>query len=147
MTNMTPYYVYNHIDPESKEILYIGIGQYDRAWCVRGNNRNKDHVNYLKQMFLKGYTLTDIVSITDNMLSKQQAMSIEAEKVNLYRPKFNKLLNKNHWHISRQKTKEMCEFAKALKEMGYGYQRISYLLGSSAPKNNAMSIKRMLNYV
>jgi len=147
MNNEIPFYVYQHIDPESKEVLYVGIGQYDRAWCVRGNNRNKNHVSYLKEMFLKGYTLTDIVCITDNMLSKQQAMKVEAEKVDLYRPRFNKLLNKDHWHISRQQTQEMCYFAKALKEMGYGYQRIAYLLGSDKPKNKVMSIKRMLSYV
>ena len=147
MNNKIPFYVYRHIDPESKEILYVGIGQYDRAWCVRGNNRNKDHVNCLKELFLKGYTLTDIVQITDNMLSKQQAMKLEAEQVDLHRPKFNKLLNKDHWHIARQKTQDMCHFGKALNEMGYGYSRIAYLLGASNPKNKVMSIKRMLSYV
>jgi hypothetical protein len=147
MTNKMPFYVYTHQNPTTKEILYVGIGQYDRAWCIRQNNRNKEHTQYLKNLFKEGFTLTDIVTVTDNMLSKQKAMEIEAEKINEYRPKFNKLLNKNHWHIARQKTKEMCEFAKALKEMGYGYQRISFLLGSSKPKNNAMSVKRMLTYV
>ena len=32
------YYVYQHADPETEEILYIGKGSYERAWLCRGNN-------------------------------------------------------------------------------------------------------------
>ncbi len=147
MNNTIPFYVYHHIDPETKEILYVGIGQYDRAWCVRGNNRNKQHEAYLKELFLKGFTLNDIVYVYANMLSKKEAMEIEAKQVDKYRPQFNKLLNKNHWSKSRQKTPEMCLFGKTLKEMGYGYQRIAYLMGAEQPKNHVMAIKRMISYV
>ena len=146
MTKMDTY-VYYHIDPDSKEIFYIGVGQYDRAWCIRTNQRSKEHVQKLKNLYSKGYTLENVVKIYINNLTKEQALITERKLIDEHRPVFNKNKNKNHWDVQRKFNKQFCEELKALHEMGYGYNRIAFLSGSSFPKINAMSIKRMIGYV
>lgn len=139
------YYVYSHRDPRNLKVLYVGIGQYDRAWNVRRNQRKEEHVAWLEELYNLGYTLADIVQIDDNQLTKQEALDLEKHRIEESKPKFNSLLNPDHWHKSRTQTEETSMFAKALYEMGYGYQRIAHLMGGN--KKNHMTIKRMLSYV
>jgi hypothetical protein len=40
------YYVYQHVDPETGKILYIGKGSYERAWLCRGSNRDPKYTEY-----------------------------------------------------------------------------------------------------
>lgn len=146
MTNLDSY-VYYHVHPETKEIFYIGVGKYDRAWCVRKNNRSAEHVKKLNQLYEKGYTLEDIVQIHTKGISKKEALELEYVLIDKHRPILNKDKNKDHWHTNRVYDKNFCTELKALHEMGYGYQRIAFLSGSSTPKKQVMSIKRMINYV
>jgi hypothetical protein len=139
------FYLYQHIDPETQELKYLGIGQYDRAWCVRRNQRKTEHVLWLESLYEKGFTLADVVKITDNKLTKKEALEKESVLIKELKPVFNELGNPDHWQRGRKQTEETSLFAKALHEMGYGYIRISHLMGGS--KNNHMSIKRMLSYV
>ncbi len=139
------FYVYSHVDPETKEIKYLGIGQYDRAWSVRKNNRKASHCDWLKEQYNKGYTLADIVVIELKGLTKKEVLEIEMNRIKQLKPVFNELSNPDHWQRGRKQTEETSLFAKALHEMGYGYQRVAYLMGGN--KNNHMSIKRMLSYV
>ena len=138
------YYVYNHVDPETKTIMYIGIGQFDRAWNVRNNQRKESHTDWIKKQYAKGYTLSDVVVVVYNNLSKQEAISIEFEEVKKHTPEFNCLLNPNHWNLSRTYDKETASFVRTLSEMGYGYKRIAYLLGSNSPETHHMKMKRMI---
>lgn len=147
MTKMDLYYVYHHVDPRTNKAVYVGLGQYDRAWCIRKNQRGKNHVEWIEEMYSLGYTLNDIVFIVENQISKEQASKIEKQHIEDLSPIFNKLLNPDHWHINRQVDKAMCLFFKALHEMGYGYQRIAFLSGAEVPKNHVMAIKRRVNYV
>jgi hypothetical protein len=140
-------YVYYHINPETQEVFYVGIGKYDRAWCVRKNNRSDAHVEKLEQLYEKGYTLEDIVKIHTKGISKKEALELEYVLIDQHRPVFNKDKNKDHWHTNRKVEKNFCKELKALHEMGYGYQRIAFLSGAEKPKNHVMAIKRMINYV
>lgn len=144
---MELYYVYHHIHPESKEIVYIGVGKFDRAWTCRGGNRSKEHFQFIKEMEMKKFTLADVVKIYKSGMEKKEAFELERQLIDELRPKYNKLSNKDHWQGNRKFEVETCIFAKALHEMGYGYQRIAFLLGSPNYKNSAMSTKRMVSYV
>ena len=144
---MDLYYVYEHRHPKTLEIVYIGVGKLDRAWTCRGGNRSKEHFEFIYVMQMDGYTLQDIVSIREQGLPKQEAFERERNLIDELRPKYNKLSNKDHWQGNRKFEVETCIFAKNLHDMGYGYQRIAFLLGSPNYKNNAMSTRRMVSYV
>jgi hypothetical protein len=42
---MREHYVYTHLNPNTKEVFYVGIGKGNRAWN-KGAGRNKFWVNY-----------------------------------------------------------------------------------------------------
>jgi hypothetical protein len=144
MTDNT-FYVYSHVDPRDNSRPYIGIGQYDRAWCCRRNQRKEDHVLWLEELYKEGYTLADIVRIEHNKLTKKEALEIEANIIKTEKPKLNELGNPDHWQRGRTWTRELSEFAKALHGMGYGYVRISQLMGGEGL--NHMTFKRMVKNV
>jgi hypothetical protein len=139
------FYVYSHIDPRDNSRPYVGIGQYDRAWCCRRNQRKEAHVLWLEELYKEGYTLADIVKIEHNKLTKKEALEIEAGIIKNERPKLNELGNPDHWNRGRTWTRELSEFAKNLHEMGYGYVRISQLMGGEGV--NHMTFKRMVKNV
>jgi hypothetical protein len=141
------YYVYHHVDPKTNKAVYVGLGQYDRAWNVRKGHRSVDHVKWLNEQYEQGYTLHDIVFVTDKNLTKEEAKEKEKETIEVLKPVFNKLLNTNHWQKGRKFDKNICEFAKGLKDMGYSYKNVAFLIGSENPLNNVMSAKRMVQYV
>jgi hypothetical protein len=144
---MTPYYVYRHVDPVTRQVKYVGIGQYDRAWSVRQTHRKQSHFMWLNQKISEGHTLQDIVEITHSNLTKGQASEIEKKLISEHKYDFNELHNPNHWQRGRKCDKEMAFFAKMLHSMGYGYIRIAHLMGSTNPNNDHMKIKRMISYV
>lgn len=139
------FYIYTHVDPRDNVLKYIGIGQYDRAWNVRRNQRKESHVQWLEELYEEGYTLSDVVVITEKGLTKEQALEKELDYIKNLKPEYNELGNPDHWQRGRKQTEETSMFAKALHEMGYGYQRIAHLMGGN--KKNHMTIKRMLSYV
>lgn len=138
-------YIYTHVDPKDNILKYIGIGQYDRAWCIRRNQRKDSHVAWIESLYEEGYTLSDVVHIKEKGLTKEQALQKELEYIKQLKPEFNELGNPDHWQRNRKQTEETSVFAKALYEMGYGYIRIAQLMGGSS--KNHMTIKRMLSYV
>lgn len=138
--NENNFYVYAHKDPISQEIQYVGIGQYDRAWNARKNHRKPRHIKWIFEQYDKGFTLADIVEIKSNQLTKEQAISQESILINELRPVLNELKNPDHWNRGRSYTRDLAEFAKKLHEMGYGYVRIAFLMGS----NSHMLAKRMV---
>lgn len=141
---MHNYYVYSHKDPRNLKVCYVGIGQYDRAWSVRTNHRSKEHVSWIEELYNLGYTLSDIVQIDENQLTKQEAMELEAYRINEQRPIFNKLLNPEHWNLNRSYDKELASFAKDLHSCGYGYMSTAFLMGADKGKKH-MTIKGMIN--
>lgn len=144
---MSPYYVYRHCDPITREAKYVGIGQYDRAWSVRKSQRKDRHFQWLQEQIKAGHTLQDIVEITHSNLTKEKALEIEKELILQNKYEFNELMNPDHWHRGRKYDKELAVFAKNLHTMGYGYLRIAALMGSAVPSSNHMRFKRMLENV
>lgn len=134
------YYVYVHKDPPTQITKYIGIGQLDRAWNVRKSHRKEAHVEWIHNLCNEGYTLSDIVEITHKQLSKQEALEIESSLIKEQKPEFNELNNPDHWSRGRSYDKSVAGFAKALHEMGYGYIRVAFLMGS----DSHMLAKRMI---
>jgi hypothetical protein len=145
------YYVYIHKDPITGNIKYIGMGQGQRAWMMRNSggttaygHRCKEHWEWYKELESKGYTLDKIVEIIDSSLSRSKALEIEKEMINSVG--YGKLFNKDPRLMNRKHDKEMCNFAKALHELGFGYQRVAHLMGADNPKTKAMAVKRMIQY-
>jgi len=141
MTDKT-YYVYSHVDPENGFRQYIGVGCYDRAWACRRSQRNEKHFLWLQEQYSNGFTLADIVKIENNALTKQEALEIENKIIKTEKPPMNELGNPNHWNRGRKYNQELAEFASALHQMGYGYGRITMLMGGT--KNKQMTTKRMI---
>ena len=141
------YYVYHHKDPRNNSVMYVGLGQYDRAWCIRQTQRSKKHHEWIKELFLLGYTPNDFVQIVHNQISKEEATKKEKEDIDSLKPAFNKLLNSKHWSKNRNFNYYFCEQLKALREMGYTFENIAFLSGAVKPRNNAMTMKRMVEYV
>ena len=125
--------------------MYVGIGQYDRAWNTRRNQRKDEHVLWIEELYSLGFTLQDIVKIEINGLDKKSALNWESSVILESFPKFNELGNPQHWQRGRKYDKNMAKFAKSLHEMGYGYIRITQLMGGN--NNQHMKIKRMIQNV
>ena len=137
---MNQHYIYNHVDPKSGDIVYVGLGQTDRAWNSHKTDRKQNHYLWLHEQINQGHTLDEIVRITHKNLTREEAEKIESQGIEQLTPKFNALKNPNHWSKGRTYTKQLAEFAKTLHEMGYGYVRIAFLLGT----NSHMLAKRMV---
>jgi len=137
------YYVYQHADPETGEILYIGKGSYERAWLCRGNNRDPKYTKYLNQFLDNGYTLFDIVTILHKGLTNKEAEELETKLIQKIQPIFNKQQTKK-WSYPKKFSKEVVSMVKALKQMGYGSQNTAWLMGGDKTKN-AMTMWRMAN--
>lgn len=140
------FYIYKHIDPLVEKTMYVGIGQYDRAWSVRRNQRKEEHVLWLEALYSEGFTLADIVVIEENNLNKHHALHLERKLIEDLKPEFNRLMNPDHWSNNRHQHKSVAEFAKNLHNSGYGYLNTAYLMGANKGEKH-MTIKRMINYV
>jgi len=90
------YYLYQHVDPDSGEIVYVGIGTGSRAWATgtsSGSHRGEEHSAWINELYKTGYTMGDISKIVITLLSKIEALSIEDEYIKKLKPRFNKLGN------------------------------------------------------
>lgn len=66
------YYIYTHLNPETKEVFYVGLGKKNRAWNPSG--RNNFWQNYVNKY---GY---EVEIIAEN-LTRKQAAKIEMELI------------------------------------------------------------------
>lgn len=129
------YYVYHHINPETEEIVYIGIGTRDRAWQYQ--NRQDDHKQWLDRLFNEGFTLDAIVEVQETNISKDMALAIELESINRIKPKFNRNFRRNG---VCKLDEAMLEKALCMRENGFYYTEIAEVLGVAT-----MTIHRALN--
>lgn len=84
------YYVYTHTDPQTKELLYIGMGTKDRAWHYRVSmSRHRSHMEHLNKLTEAGYLPSDWVNIEHRNLTKGEAEITEKRLIQEYKPKFN----------------------------------------------------------
>jgi hypothetical protein len=87
------YYIYNHIDPQTGEIMYIGIGTGSRAWATgtsSGTSRSEDHTKWITDLYYMGYTMADVAVIIETMLDRPTALQKESSTIKLFKPLFNK---------------------------------------------------------
>jgi hypothetical protein len=136
------FYVYEHFEPTTGEIVYIGKGSGARAWQMgtytqrkgyRGHRR-KDHNEWAENLMKLGYTADQFVRIIHRGLSKKEALDEERNflpKRSL--PRFNDLPgnmrdNIKLWGPGTYFRKR----AELLREEGVSYSKIAMDLGVTA---------------
>ncbi len=80
------FYVYYHIDANTKEVIYIGKGNNNRAWDFRDTSRNENWNNY------KNNHNIDVKIIASN-LSQEESLSIEKALIETINPILNIMSN------------------------------------------------------
>lgn len=85
------FYVYYHVDPFDKEVVYVGKGKYGRAWDVtRSRCKNHEHMKWMKQLTEEGLLPSNWVRIIASGLSEKDAYRLEKEQIQeLGGPRFN----------------------------------------------------------
>jgi hypothetical protein len=84
------YYVYQHKDLETGELVYVGHGTNGRAWDCSGKSRDKPHKEWMLNQYLISPFFVDILFITSD---KAECLKYEKELIYKYKPRFNNLLN------------------------------------------------------
>jgi len=79
---MNNFYVYEHLDGD--EIVYIGMGQGQRAWRY-DNTRSPEHIKWMKKT-----NLFDAVKCIEYGLSKKEATLLEQKLIEKHQPKYNR---------------------------------------------------------
>jgi hypothetical protein len=118
------YYVYKHIDPETKEILYIGMGYGPRAYTtncsgIRGD-RSKEHSLKLHQLMNEGYLPHEWVEFPIRNATIEIARTLE----NKYIKEFNPVFNKKHGPKRLITDRNDIEKILTLRDEGISYLKI-----------------------
>lgn len=72
------FYVYLHIDPETREVVYVGKGIGGRAWDVtRARGGHRAHQEWMQSLMSRGFIPTDWVFITARNLPEDMAFAVE----------------------------------------------------------------------
>ena len=134
------HYVYWHIDPVTKEKVYVGAGSKGRAWNM-GYTRNTtlrsaEHLIWFETHEQSGFTLWDIVVKEATGLSRSSAFELEAQLMRKHKPRFNTLPGASIVKLSP----ELLARSKVLREEGKSYELIAAETGLST-----MTIYRGLN--
>lgn len=132
--NKKYFYIYKHIDPETEEVVYVGMGSCGRAWSIGYTNkpgynghRSNGHVSWYQSLEDKGYTLWDIVKEHKRNLSKDEALLEEKKLIEELSPRFNCNLGLNSLKV----TKEMVSCANEMRKNNTSWKEISMSLGIS----------------
>lgn len=137
------YYVYEHVEPITDEVVYIGHGCLERAWTCRsgrgktysGGHRKPEHSDWCLELMNSGLTPADWVKILYQGLCKSEANKLEHKLIDKYRPRFNYQIGDNYKLSDVERAK-----AFDLRESGLYYHQIGIELGVST-----MTIWRYLN--
>lgn len=133
------YYVYQHVDPITHVIVYVGHGSGGRAWqCGSSHSplRSKDHCEWSDNLLNKGYTPDDWVILEHKNLPKDEAKRFERMLIRELKPIFNKDIRSK----SLKFTPDIYRQALSLREQGFTYKTIGEKVGLST-----MVIHRGLN--
>jgi hypothetical protein len=82
------YYVYYHIDVNTKEIVYIGKGKNNRAWDFRIGTRNQEWNEYIKNNKINAKLI--VVDV-----SEEEALAIEKSLIQVKNPILNNMNTNN----------------------------------------------------
>jgi len=97
---MNKHYVYQHVDPTTGEIVYIGMGTGGRAWGILNKNKKHhlEHRLFLDNLLELGYLPNDWVKIIERNLTKENAFLKELKLIHeLGIPKFNFSNGEKQW--------------------------------------------------
>lgn len=115
--------------------MYVGRGNGSRAWAVK-THRSKEHQDYLEELMGKGLLPCDWVSIELRDLEHKEAVKLEKEFIDYFKPRFNKKFGEKLMKM----TLEQFEWAKGQREQGRYYRLIAEDIGVST-----MTLHRALN--
>lgn len=145
---VSKYYVYLHVHPETKVVVYVGKGTAGRAWACghssgakngRGN-RTKEHQGWIFDLLKKGYTPDDFVEIIAKNLTNREAVQFENEATEYYKslsPLFN-MMCYGHPTLAALSPEQMRE-AQELRSQG-----LSYSLIAESIKGSTQTVWRFL---
>lgn len=119
------YYVYTLVDPNTKEIFYVGKGSGGRAWVTKGTRQPELDLKY-RSLINLGYTPDQFVVIVKRNLGNEEALALEKELIAKYP---NTLNSPFDW--AQSLTPETVTKAKELRKTGLSYDKISRLIGTS----------------
>lgn len=120
---MDRYYVYLHRHPCTNEIVYIGMGQNDRAWAITSKARGQDHREFLNELTNLGFIASDWTEIVKRQMTRQAAYDYERELISQHLPVFNK--DKHQHRMTEWNVVE----AALLRQSGETYKQIGDALG------------------
>ena len=120
-------YVYLHVDPETQEVVYVGMGTVSRAWDVKTREVKDNHYQWLQGLLKKGYVPSEWVSIEYKQLSREDAYNKELELIHMFGPKFNSSAS---WAASKYTPEDVRLWMK-LREEGKTYKEITLATGVS----------------
>lgn len=128
---MNRFYVYYHVEPSSREIVYIGKGTGGRAWDVtRSRGEHKEHQEWMMSLMDEGFVPSDWVVIFKKGLSEKEAFKEERELLNETGPvKFNRQAGEKQ-HQAKMSNEQALE-AFELREKGLTHAEIANLYGVS----------------
>lgn len=146
MLQNRPCYVYFHIDPSTKEIVYVGKGTGPRAFACGFStnqsrfgaygNRSQEHQEWIEKLLHEGKTPEQWVQIFERNLTNKAARKLEIDLIRSYKPIFNKPMGLK----IRKMTPETYQIALDMRKQGVGYEQIGIKLGIGT-----MTVYRALN--
>lgn len=143
---MDQYQSYIYCHHNDGEIVYIGVGTGPRAfYSSKSGHRKEEHSRWLESQYNKGNIPVKFLEVG---LAKKEALLKEEELIRKYTPKFNKLHNPEY-NFPTKWEEGVVDFVKTLRDCGYSYNRISYLVGGDSlvhrENTKTMTIWRMVN--
>lgn len=84
------YYIYKHIHPSSKEVVYIGCGSGGRAWAT--TTRDYAHQEWIKDVVIE-YGIQSYVDIVLESSCRKTALLVEKQLLEEKLPRFNKCVS------------------------------------------------------
>lgn len=143
MNNSLPndlfHYVYEHVDPRTGELLYVGHGSRGRAWTHGSDKtvlRSQEHLAHLESMTQDGFVASEWVNILIQGISKSDACLKEQELIRQLKPLYNKPQGKKALKL----TPEQYTLCLQMRQDGLFYYQIADEMGVST-----MTIYRALN--
>lgn len=115
------YYVYQHVDPETKNVVYVGHGCSARAWLSSEPFRSCLHSEYLGMLENTGYTADEWVKIIAKNITKEEACQLERDLIKKMKPEYNKIQGASLLKVTPEILKEAFE----LREQGWSYKKIA----------------------
>lgn len=122
-------YVYEHFDPRTGEVRYVGKGTGGRAWSVaRSGSRSLAHFEWLTEIQEHGFTPDQFVRVIARGLSNKEALRLELLTIKAYG--YDRLFNSTMSH-GLMLNAEQLQRAELLRREGLSHAVIAERIGTS----------------